>query len=183
MAKAAKVRKRTYREDTAVLIATMLVLFSFYLFDITNGPSEFYQNRAEVPGQEDLSDPMEPELVLIEETLVQRTGYTDEGSSSNVDVEMPWTDIVEIRAVLQWTDDLGANDELGLSIELEGQELTRSSSTSGNIELISPESPNGNYTMTIRALSCPGQVGPIPMDRDTGNEWSLEVTVIREVEL
>jgi hypothetical protein len=183
LAKAARSKRRSFREDTAVLVATMLILFSFYLFDITNGPSEFYKNSADVPGQEDLSDLTEPELVLVEDTLVQRTGYTDEGSSTHVDIEMPWTDMVEIRAVLQWTDDLGSNDELGLSIELEGRELTTSSSTSGNIDLTSLETPNGNYTMTIRALSCPGQVDPAPVDRDTGNEWSLEVTVIREVEM
>ena len=183
MAKTARSRRRSFREDTAVLVATMLIMFSFYLFDVTNGSSEFYQNSADVPGQEELSDPNEPERILIEDILVQRTGFTEEGSSSHVDIKIPWTDVVEIRAVLQWTDDLGSNDELGLSIELEGRELTRSSSTSGNIELTSPETPNGNYNMVIRALSCPGQVDPAPMDRDTGNEWSLEVTVIREVEL
>lgn len=166
-------RKRPYREDLVVLTIITVILLLMFATD-WDGPSIF-TDGGDGPGTE----PTVP--TIIEEDLLSRSDFTSEGSSTTIDIEVPWSNVTRLTLDLQWSDDIGTNDELELSIGLDGDELDSLSSTSGAITIKLTDPRPGNYTITVTAVDCPGQIGPLPMDRDNGNDWDLEVKAIREV--
>lgn len=112
-------------------------------------------------------------------TILSQSGHTSEGATTEVtfvvNASAKW-----ITASLQWTDDIGSNDEFGLAIKLDGEELASQKSTSGKVTVTASmeEFTNleGNYTITVAAINCPGMVSASPVDRDSGNDWGLSVT-------
>jgi hypothetical protein len=126
------------------------------------------------------NNPAKPSAPQYENiTILSQTGHTAEGATSEVtfviNASAKW-----ITASLEWTDDIGSNDEFGLALILDGEELANQKSTSGKVTATASmeEFTNleGNYTITVKAINCPGMVSASPIDRDSGNDWSLSVT-------
>jgi hypothetical protein len=114
--------------------------------------------------------------------LVSKQGHTDEGASSDESFTIEDKGAIKIQATLQWTDDIGSNDEFSLTLKNATGEMGTDSGTSGSLTVnydVEPGTdPMGDYTVTIVAVNCPGLVGASPIDRDTGNDWTLTVSIM-----
>jgi len=122
------------------------------------------------------------EPVTIE--VLSQDGQTSEGASSTVNVDVEQPGLLKLTVVLTWTDDIGSNDELGLSVSNATGELDTTEGTSGSLELVlsAPDGEHllGPFEVKVSAINCPGRVGPLPVDMDNGNSWSLKVTALVE---
>lgn len=165
--------KKPFREDLVILTIITIILLLMFATD-WEGP----EGLADVGDGTD-TGPTVP--TIIEEDLLSRSDYTSEGRSTPIDIEVPWSNVTQLTLDLQWTDDIGDNDEIELKIELEGDEVDSLSSTTGDISIRLTEVLPGNYTVIVTAVNCPGQIGPFPVDRDNGNDWALEIKAKREV--
>ena len=120
--------------------------------------------------------------VRTEIEIESMNGQTTEGQTTDVDIVIDHEGVIGLVILLEWTDDLGDNDEIGLSISNGTGEEDSTQGTSGHLSLeLSSDLEGGlmgDHTITISAIDCPGLVGPIPMDRDVGNTWSLTVTMV-----
>lgn len=126
---------------------------------------------------EEVLPPTEPEYDYIEQEIADIDGYTDEGSTSSLDLGRLLVNTTEIRVELTWQDDLGSNDRLKLALVLNSTEVGFHSDTSGDISIsVSDGDLNGTYGIRVTAEDCPGQY-PVPIDRDVGNAWNLKVFV------
>ena len=116
-----------------------------------------------------------------EKELVSDQGHTAEGASSDVTFTIEDEGTTEIHVTLEWTDDIGNNDEFSLTLKNATGELGSESGNSGSLSVnyvVEPATgPVGDYTVAIDAVDCPGLVGPSPIDRDTGNDWTLTVSI------
>lgn len=114
--------------------------------------------------------------------LVSDQGHTAEGTSSDETFTVEDKGTLEIHVTLEWTDDIGSNDEFSLTLKNASGELGAESGNSGSLSvnyIVEPGTgPVGDYTVTIEAVDCPGLVGPSPIDRDTGNDWTLTVSIV-----
>jgi hypothetical protein len=116
--------------------------------------------------------------------VLSKDGQTSEGSSTpvNVDVEQPG--LLKLTVKLTWVDDIGSNDEFGLAISNETGELDTTQGTSGSLEIVlsAPDDGylEGPFEVKVSALNCPGRIGPLPVDMDSGNSWTLTVTALVE---
>lgn len=165
--------QRPFREDLVVLAAISIILLLMFATDWNGPPTSTADGDGTGPG------PTEP--TIVEEDLLSRSDYTAEGASTRIDLEVPWSNVTLMTLELRWTDDIGSNDELELRVELEGDEVDGLASTTGEITIRVTNPQPGNYTITVTAIDCPGQIGPLPVDRDNGNGWDLEVKATREV--
>lgn len=128
-------------------------------------------------------------LVRTEVQLVQATSYTNEGSTTEKTFEVDDPYAVEMTVTLVWSDDYGSNDELGLTLSNDAGELGSEQGTAGSLT-VKYNAPGdaksgdgslvGNYTVSVEAINCPGLIGPLPVDRDNGNSWTLTVTLVVE---
>lgn len=120
-----------------------------------------------------------PEPVLVTETVVSKTGYTSEGQSSEEKFGLPDVVITKVHVELTWADDIGNNDQFSVTLLNEGTEVGTAEGSTGSLSFdVNPadnETFSGNFTITVQAINCPGLVGPLPIDRDSGNSWDLEV--------
>jgi len=116
-----------------------------------------------------------------EKELVSDQGRTAEGGSSDVTFTIDDKGTTEIHVTLEWTDDIGSNDEFSLTLKNTTGELGAESGNSGSLSvnyIVEPGTGSvGDYTVTIDAVDCPGLVGASPVDRDTGNDWTLTVSI------
>jgi hypothetical protein len=174
----ARKRKKPFREDIIILSFLTIMLFTMFVTDASNEPEDFYAPM-DPPPPKNGDTPSEPEL--LEETLLERSGYTTESTSTEEDFEVQWESVVEMTIVLTWSDDYGNNDEFDVSLQYEGDEIERASDTSGRIEFTTTDNPPGNYTVVITAINCPGLVNTPIGVLDGGNDWDLEVSIKREV--
>jgi hypothetical protein len=125
-------------------------------------------------------------LVKTEAELLSKDGYTNEGQTTEVSLTVDQQGTIELSITLTWADDYGSNDQFKLILSNETKDLDVASGSSGNLEVrYAPASPGpddliGKYTIAVNCESAPGVVGPLPVDRDNGNAWSLKVTAIVE---
>ena len=170
---------KPYNQGMLVVGITDLLVLGIYMgADAAKGPDEDFLRIRGLSGPLD-EEPDEP--VLQDEVLLDKSGYTSEGSSSNERFEVPWTSTTELSITLDWNDDYGNNDEFEMVLSLEGEEVDRTSGTSGTLTIDQDGPGQGNYTVTITAVDCPGQFTSSQFDRDTGNDWSIEVKAVHEV--
>ena len=174
-----------YNQDIMAAGIFLIMMFSLYLCtDAASGPTEIFKETYGPRTADDILGPDGPgngEPVIEEEVLLDESGYTSEGTTTEADFEVPWNTTIEITVTLDWSDDYGDNDELELVLYLEGERVDRVSGTSGHLEMRQGGPSSGNYTVAISALDCPGRVTPSPIDLDEGNAWALEVDASYEV--
>lgn len=112
--------------------------------------------------------------------VLSRSGYTNEGQSSDEDFGLGYLLVTLVKVELTWTDDYGSNDVFSIELKREGQSLDKAEGTSGalSVEVTAKTGENlaGNFTAVITCVSAPGLIGPLPVDRDNGNAWDLKVT-------
>ncbi len=119
---------------------------------------------------------------IVQQPVTTENGQTAEGASTDILVELDDPNSVGMIATLTWTDDIGSNDELSLSIAFEGGAASTQSSTSGNVALnasgdsLTPMA--GNWTCTVSVVRAPGLISILPIDRDNGNAWSLQIDAL-----
>jgi len=175
-----------YRDDMVIMSVVMLLILGTVAAEAVSGPSQYFRGNYP-PGSTTGGAGGDGDgggggagNATVKDKVVQQDGSTSEGGTTDVDFELGFERNTGMTVTLTWTDDIGNNDELGITLQKDGKEVDSTSGTSGSIELqiVSPES--GNYTVQVSAIDCPGVVGPLPFDRDTGNTWSLEVTVEHE---
>lgn len=119
------------------------------------------------------------EPVMVDADILSRSGFTPEGGTNEETFFIPNEVVTEVSIELTWTDDIGDNDRFRLTVKHEGDEVGIDEGTSG-VLTASLDDPVegalfGNYSIEIEAVDCPGMVGPIPVDRDDGNTWDLQV--------
>jgi hypothetical protein len=177
-------KRRMYIEDMLVVSMVVLLILGIWASaDLPREPPEWFQYSYRLP--EEFEYPEEPpsdtEPEIREESVLADSGYLTEGATTEIVFEITYEKLIELQITLQWTDDIGSNDEFELSIAYEDESPEGNSGTSGSIEITIRGGSPGNYTATITAVDCPGIVGPFPVDRDNGNDWELEVTATYEV--
>jgi hypothetical protein len=125
--------------------------------------------------------PPEPQYEYVEIETFGLDGFTQEGTSTDLDLGEILENATKFRAVLVWNDDVGSNDVFNVAIRNNGTELASSQDSSGSIDLETEDGfYNGTYSVVVTAVDCPGVVDIIPVDRDDGNSWSLKVfTTVR----
>jgi len=114
---------------------------------------------------------------LTTEVVLSKSGYTNEGQSSQEDFVLDFNLVTTVEAELKWADDYGSNDNFLLEVSLNGDSLGQDQGTSGTLKVQlkagTDENLAGNFTIKITCKSAPGVVGPSPIDRDKGNSWDL----------
>jgi hypothetical protein len=177
---------KPYSRDLVILFSAVIIIFLILVsVDFIGGPPDWWTGRY---GQKpsDTETGITPDIegedsfTIVEETLLDISDTTQEGSSTNLEMTV-LENTTSISLSLTWTDDLGSNDELELNVEFEGLTQQTMSSTSGSIVLSLTEPQAGAYSVTVSALDCPGNVGISPVDRDNGNDWTLSATAQRKV--
>jgi hypothetical protein len=172
------------KSNDLVLVSMFMILTLLFIAaaeDPRADPPDWYEISYYMPQFEGDDNDTTPK-VRTEIEIESTSGQTAEGSTTAVDIEVDHEGIIGLIVQLEWTDDIGDNDELGLSMSNGTDELDSSQGTSGQLRLeLSSDVEGelmGEYTITVSALDCPGMVGPIPVDRDNGNSWSLTVTMV-----
>jgi hypothetical protein len=173
-------RKGPFRDDLLVLSVAVLMVFVLYI--VVDYPS----TMAKAPGNAGNPggpgpNPGPQTLTLVNEDLLDESGRTNEGQSTEVPFEVPWSAVTWINLTLTWTDDIGNNDQFELKVLADGQEVGSADGTTGNVPLSIKAPPTGNYTAVVSCINAPGFVGPSPIDRDSGNDWALKAVAEREV--
>jgi hypothetical protein len=174
----------TARDIQLLSVSIVILLFCSFAGEahILNGtPPNWYLKtyfpKAYVPPSPSNDTPPDGELVT--RTVLSSDGHTNEGSTSDVLFIIDQDGVQEIMVTLSWQDDLGEPDTLGLSLSFEGSKLDAQEGSSGPLELKyvtdNATDPRGEYTVSVSALDCPGVVSIFPIDRDSGNDWSLTV--------
>jgi len=173
-------RKGPFRDDMLVLSVAVLLVFVLYIaVDYPNTMAKLPGNTGGTGGSG--PGPGQQTLTLVNEDLLDETGYTNEGQSTEVPFEVPWSSVTWINLTLSWTDDIGNNDEFQLTVMLDGQNVGSASGSSGNLPLSLKAPLSGNYTAVVACTKAPGLVGSSPFDRDSGNDWALKAVAEREV--
>lgn len=143
---------------------------------------------ADIRSNEDSFDPapVGPEYTHIEQEVIVLDGWTDEGGTSDLDLGDLPANVTAVTAVLTWTDDVGSNDVLRLSVVHNDTEVATEEGATGGLTAETTaegadETLTGAFGVRIVAVSCPGRVGISPIDLDDGNRWQVRVSVtIRE---
>jgi hypothetical protein len=161
------------REDMVLLMAASVVLILVFTMSDVFGPGPPHASNAA-----DLTPPGEPGYTYEEEELCALSGHTDEDSSTNVDFVIEGSNIVGVLVVLEWTDDIGNNDQFTLTVLIGGQERAAVSGATGRLELEINDTPAGDHSIVVEATKCPGLFGRrlTKLDLDRGNDWALTVT-------
>jgi len=149
-----------------VLVSMFMILTLLFIAaaeDPKADPPEWYDISNYIPQVQDDDD--NDTKVRKEIELESMNGQTSEGGSTDVDIVVEHEGVIGLIVQLEWTDELDSSQ--GTSGQLL---LDLSSDVVGELM--------GDYTITVSAIDCPGMVGPIPVDRDTGNSWSLTVTMV-----
>jgi hypothetical protein len=119
-----------------------------------------------------------PEPVTTE--VLSRSGYTNEGQSSQEKFGLGYPLVTMVKIELKWTDDYGNNDVFKLELSREDAALGQEQGSTGGITIEvnagTDENLAGNFTATVTCISAPGVVSPSPVDRDKGNSWDLTVS-------
>ena len=173
-------RKGPFRDDMLVLSVAVLMVFVLYI------AVDYPNTMAKAPGNTGNTGGTGPNnghqtLTLVKEDLLDQSGHTSEGQSSEIPFKVPWSNVTWINLTLSWTDDIGSNDQFELKVLADGQELGSADGTSGNVPLNIKAPPSGNYTAIVTCVNAPGLVGSSPIDRDSGNDWAIKATAEREV--
>jgi hypothetical protein len=162
------------------LTFSYLVLAMMVIFALEGLPHEIPEDLL---GSEPPTAPEPPALpVLITIDVLSESGYTAEGSTSEVSFALDYTNVTRVTVDVTWSDDIGDNDVLRAYLVWEGDEVASDESDTGSIGLEITDEPDGMYTgnfsVQIEAISCPGIVTPVPIDRDNGNSWELSVEAV-----
>jgi|GEM_PF-3103664 len=138
----------------------------------------------DIPKPEDIQGTTNPphnqtqDLVTAE--VLSRSGYTNEGQSSQEKFGLGYPLVTAVKVELKWTDDYGSNDVFKLELSRDDAVLGQDQGSTGTITIEvkagTGENLAGNFTATITCVSAPGVVGPSPIDRDKGNSWDLTVS-------
>ena len=173
-------RKGPFRDDMLVLSVAVLMVFVLYI------AVDYPSTMANVPANNGNSGGSgqnngNPTIQLVNEDLLDQSGHTSEGQSSEIAFNAPWSNITWINLTLSWTDDIGNNDQFELKVLSDGQELDSADGSTGAVILSIQLPPSGNYTAVITCVKAPGLVGPSPIDRDSGNDWDIQAMAEREV--
>ncbi len=132
----------------------------------------------ETPGTPNQPHNQTQDLTTAE--VLSRSGYTNEGQSSQEKFGLGYPLVTMVKVELKWTDDYGSNDVFKLELSRDDVSLGQEQGSTGGITLEATagtgENLAGNYTATITCVSAPGVVGPSPIDRDKGNSWDLTVS-------
>jgi hypothetical protein len=164
-----------------MVVLSVAVLMVFVLYVAVDYP----KTLANVPGGSGGGGsgpgPSPPTYTLVNEDLMDETSHTSEGQSTELSFEVPWSAVTWINLTLSWTDDIGNNDQFELKVLADGQDVGSADGSSGNIPLSIKAPPAGNYTAKVTCVKAPGLVGSSPLDRDSGNDWTLKATAEREV--
>jgi hypothetical protein len=170
------VRRETYKEDVWYLLAAaVMVLLIVTSTDIFG---QYPLKQGDTKGA--LVGTPPPGFVFKEEDILDETGYTGEGQSSELALDLG-PDVVGLIVELTWVDDIGSNDQFSLTLKCEGSDMGSVSGTQGTLELSTNHTAKGNYTIIVRAVNCPGMFPRLPFDRDQGNDWAINVKSIRKV--
>jgi len=112
--------------------------------------------------------------------VLSRSGYTNEGQSTEEKFGLGYPLVTNVKAELKWTDDYGSNDVFSIELKREGQSVDKQQGTTGDLTVQATakagENLAGNFTVIITCVSAPGVVGPSPINRDNGNSWDMKVT-------
>jgi hypothetical protein len=123
---------------------------------------------------------------LTTEEVLSKSGYTNEGQSSEETFKLDYKQVSMVKTELKWTDDYGSNDNFLLEVSLNGDSLGSDQGTSGTLTVQLKAGPDenlaGNFTVTVTCSSAPGVIGPSPIDRDKGNSWDLTATATHSQE-
>ena len=168
------------REDMVLLMSASVVLILVFTLSDVFGPGP--PHAANVAA---LTPPSEPGYRYEEVELAALSGHTDEGSSTNVDFTIEGSNIVGVLIVLEWTDDIGNNDQFTMTVIIGGQERATVSGATGRLELELNDTPAGDHSVVVEATKCPGLFGRrlTKLDLDRGNDWALTVTGMSKVPL
>jgi hypothetical protein len=173
------------KKNDLVMVSTVMLLLLIFavgaedpglesrLPDITDGGDQGPQD-----GEDNKTkSTFEVEILSISE-------FTAEGGSTDVDMDFEQENALEINIVLEWSDDIGSNDEFKLTLSNSSGEVDSDQGSSGSLSIrYSPGSGMSlvdKYTITVEAVDCPGIVGIVPVDRDGGNDWTLTTTAVVE---
>jgi hypothetical protein len=125
-------------------------------------------------------------MVRKEIELFTDEGWTGEGAAAGKSFDIEDEDAIGLIVEVHWVDDVGDNDEMGLSLENESGQLVMDQGTSGSLrieyEVQEGEALAGEFAYMVHAIDCPGRIGTIPIDMDDGNDWTVTVTLVIEVE-
>jgi len=176
---------RPFRTDIIVVSLSVLIILAIFVEEDLMRPSPDWwllANPIVEPGGGGPGGGGGGTPTLVTETVVSASGHTAEGSTSDTPFEAPWAVVRWVNLTLSWTDDVGSNDELGLALQHEGQEIDSITGTTGELRLTIKDPPGGNFTVQVSAIDCPGRITSHPFDQDNGNDWDLEVVVTYEAE-
>jgi hypothetical protein len=119
----------------------------------------------------------------VEVETMAMDGYTQEGSTDEIDIGPLPENTTMIKAELTWSDDYGSNDVFRLAIVVNGSESDTTQGSTGSLQLETDEGwYEGDHGVRVTAESCPGVIGIGPDLRDNGNDWSLRVVATVEIE-
>jgi hypothetical protein len=173
-------RKPPFREDLMVLAVTAIIVFSLYgAADYPRTVGNITHTNGPGGGGQHNTNTTHP----VEEQVVDTTGSTNEGQSTNVDMKVPWANLTWVNVTLTWVDDVGNNDEFSVKVSSGGAELGKGDGTTGTISVNIQSPASGNYTAVVTCVTSPGLVGANPFHVvDKGNSWSLKATAVHEVQ-
>ena len=155
---------------------TLFMLFLIVLIAVMEG----YQGPVPEPLPDtEPTDEDVPDLNMTTIDVVSISGHSPEGGTTDETFTLDQALVTKIEIELTWSDDIGDNDELRVTVLHEGEEVGSESSTNGRITITLVDEQDGglggNYTVEVTAVDCPGLVGPSPVNRDNGNTWDLVV--------
>jgi len=175
--------KRIAKTTTIQWSAIVIVIILVFVIEWDNAVA--FSRELEIRERE-LSE-SEGMLKLAESSFSLPTvsGHTGEGASSAESVNVADMNITRIQFRLEWSDDIGSNDQFSLQVEGPAGQSDNGDDSSGSIVLEieisdmasatgATDNGTGDWQVTISAVDCPGLMPRLP-DRDSGNDWVLSV--------
>lgn len=170
------------RKDLAFMTMVMVMMFLFIVVAEDPDNAADFLAGLDDDGTDDGDGDIQVERREVE--ALSEGGYSAEGSATDAMFTVTEGNVIGVKVLLEWTDDIGSNDLLGLTLSNETKTLGSLEGTSGSLELsytaVEGEHLIGDHRVSVEAIDCPGMVGPLPVDRDGGNQWTLTVTIIIE---
>lgn len=174
------------KRDLTIISAFMvlMLLFAVAAEDPEQEPPEWYVERFD-DGGGGQDDPKDDVTETRTDPIFSKGGFTSEGGVTEEVFQVDEDGSLEIEVLLTWTDDIGNNDNFRMSLSNSSGEIGYIEGTAGSlaIDVVAEQAGDliGEYTVTVEALDCPGLMGPIPIDRDSGNDWTIDVILTYEV--
>lgn len=164
---------KPYRTDLVVMAAVIILLALLYVgVDLPGEVPSYYESRY-------LYAPTEVELVTtsVDSLMVNETRYFTEGIPDGWEFPVYFENMTTMRVEISWTDDYGDNDQFLAMLQVDGEDLKSQDSATGSITIEIDNPSQGNYSLQVQAVECPGLLGVNTLDRDNGNDCHVKVTV------